>query len=100
MHQRDSRYRLSLHQFLAISRRYREQQFEIFTVSECMIQPRAPILELASGRTDGNGFRRQHGTATALIADMFQVRSQAVADVDHGMEIGKLMERHRSADCR
>ena len=49
---------------------------------------------------DGNRFGLEHRTAAALRAEMLDIGSQAVADIDHGMEVNQLVELERFAHAR
>ena len=92
MRQDDSRHWLRFQQFAPIFERNGKQEFEIFAIAEGVFQGGMIIPHLACHGTDGNRLREKDRSAVTLIADVFEIGGQAVADINHGMERDLLVE--------
>jgi len=96
----DSRDWLCLQKSLGIGGRQGKHQLEVFAVRQSVVERRASILDRPRRITDRDSLGAEHGTAAAFFAEVMDVGRQAVTDIDHRMEMGKLMELESFSDAR
>ena len=76
------------------------------TSSKSSPSPRAcssgvrPSFSARRRLADRDGLRAEHRPAAGLLADVLDIGGQAVADVDHGVQIGDLVQAQRLAHAR
>src|SRR5438045_1317167 len=92
--------RLRLQQTFACYRIDRKSQLEILAIAQRMLQGRLAILQRCRRWTDGNGIGEQNRPAAAFLAEMEHIRAQPVADIDHGVKGGMLLQLQRLTNTR
>src|SRR4029077_11826098 len=98
--QRQASHWLGFKQAAAVLRADGEHQLKILPIRQSVFKWQAPVVYLPGRVGYRNRLRTDNGAAMALLADVRQVRGQAVADVNHRMQVRKLVKAQGFADAR
>src|SRR5437588_9693130 len=71
---------------------YSKEQFEILPVSQRMFKRRKIVAEPMDISMNRNGFRAQDGAAVTFLANVMQVGGQAIAHINHRVQVSELMK--------
>src|SRR5262249_23631479 len=77
-----------------------ERKLKILAIGKRMFEGRPAVLEFCRLGRDRDRFRKQNGAATTLLANVVHVRCEAVANIDHGVQLDGLMQLNRFTDAR
>src|SRR5437868_1024221 len=91
---------LRCQKFLTVIGGYSKDQFEILAVGQRMLKRGTIVAEPTRISMNRNDFRAQDGAAVTFLANVMQVGGQAVAHINHRMQVSELMKLKSLAHAR
>src|SRR4051812_20083235 len=83
----DTRYRLRAQQRPSVVGREGERKFKILAVAQRVLQSGSTVLHAAGRGGNWDRLGTKDSPAAALLTEMMHVGGEAVADVDHGVQV-------------